>query len=273
MNGTSLKVSIVLPTYNGAKYIKQSIDSCLSQTHSNIELVIVDDGSTDGTPQMVASYSDPRIRYIRHNSNEGLPRALNTGFANTEGEYLSWTSDDNAYLPNAIEEMVSFLLRNKDADVVYADYWIYNLETKKKQLVKRSDVFKLEKGNPLGACFLYSRLVYEYAGPFDSGHSLVEDYEYSIRIAKKFRAVHCPKPLLLYGEHLRSLTATKYYEIETHAIILRYEYDLISLFRGFLRMIFLSISAFQKFQIRNSFNVFRESLVFVFRAKSLRKTV
>jgi len=78
MNRISSKVSIVLPTYNGAKYIRQSIDSCLNQTYKNIELIIVNDGSTDGTPEIIRSYEDGRIKYLTHEKNKGLPHALNT---------------------------------------------------------------------------------------------------------------------------------------------------------------------------------------------------
>src|SRR3989338_10314783 len=107
------KVSIVLPTYNGARYLRQSIDSCLSQTYKNIELIIVDDCSTDETPDIVHSYNDPRIRYVRNKTNQRLPRSLNIGFALTTAEYLTWTSDDNEFLPQAIETMLKVLLEDK----------------------------------------------------------------------------------------------------------------------------------------------------------------
>jgi glycosyltransferase involved in cell wall biosynthesis len=116
-------VSIVLPTYNGSRYIQQSIDSCLNQTYSNIELIIVDDGSTDCTEQIINSYTDNRIRYIQHQKNAGLPTALNTGVAHATGDYLTWTSDDNFYAPQAIETQLTFLLKNK-YDFVYCDIFV-----------------------------------------------------------------------------------------------------------------------------------------------------
>ena len=109
LNQGSPKVSIVLPTYNGAKYIRQCINSCLNQTYNNIELIIVDDGSKDETPDIIKSYKDERIKYIMHARNLGLPYALNTGFRNAVGEYLTWTSDDNYYTKKAIETMLSFI--------------------------------------------------------------------------------------------------------------------------------------------------------------------
>src|SRR6266508_190816 len=113
-------VSIVLPTYNGSRYLEESIDSCLKQTFEDIELIIVDDCSTDDTPQIVARYRDPRLRVIRHETNRKLPAALNTGFAASKGTYLTWTSDDNRYAPNAIEVMMQALETSPEIGLVYA---------------------------------------------------------------------------------------------------------------------------------------------------------
>ena len=73
-------VCTMLPTYSGDKHLGEAIDLCLGQIHSNIELVLVNDCSTDSTPEIVKSYSDPRVRYIRREANRLLPEALNTGF-------------------------------------------------------------------------------------------------------------------------------------------------------------------------------------------------
>ena len=117
-------VSIVLPTHNGARYIEQAIQSCLDQTYPNIEIIIVDDASTDETPELLARIAagNHRIRVIRHTQNQRLPGALNTGFANAKGDYLTWTSDDNLYEPEAIQLMVSGLEARPDVGFVYCDY-------------------------------------------------------------------------------------------------------------------------------------------------------
>src|SRR5574341_765066 len=152
----SPKVSIVLPTYNGARYLRQSIESCLNQTYKHIELIIVDDGSKDSTPEIVESYNDPRIKYIKHKKNRGLPNALNTGFANTTGEYLTWTSDDNLYLPQTIEKMVAFIEESK-CSFIFCDYFAFygdNMAAKELRLLPDQPLF--EKGNCIGYCFLYT---------------------------------------------------------------------------------------------------------------------
>ena len=114
-------VSIVLPIYNGEKYMRQSIDSVIAQTYTNWELLIVDDGSTDGTAAIAMEYAekDARIRYHKNPQNMRLPRTLNRGFSLAKGDYLTWTSDDNYYYPTAIEKMVN-CLKNDQREFVFA---------------------------------------------------------------------------------------------------------------------------------------------------------
>src|SRR5262245_61923913 len=92
-------VSIVLPTYNGSRFLAESIQSCLDQTYPDFELIIVDDCSTDVTPAIIAEFSarDSRVHTVRHEKNKKLPGALNTGMALSRGRFLTWTSDDNLY--------------------------------------------------------------------------------------------------------------------------------------------------------------------------------
>ena len=171
------KISIILPTYNGSRYIRESIASCLNQTYGNIELIIVDDCSTDATPQIIGSLQDPRIKYIRNEKNQRLPRSLNIGFAAATGDYLTWTSDDNQFLPDALEKMLGCLQKNKDVDFVYADYYGVYLETGKKELRTLPDYPDLGRKNCIGACFLYTSKVYATIGGYDPRYELVEDYE------------------------------------------------------------------------------------------------
>ena len=114
-------VSIVLPVFNGAPYVRQSIESCLNQTHRDIELIVVDDSSEDGTVDIVKSYTDPRLTLIQHDRNRKLPAALNTGFRRSGGAYLTWTSHDNYYVPTAIAELVQFLEESTGVDFVLSD--------------------------------------------------------------------------------------------------------------------------------------------------------
>jgi len=229
MTNLNPKVSIVLPVYNGARYLAQAIDSCLNQTHQNIELIIVDDCSTDETPEIIQSFNDARIRYVRNKTNQRLPRSLNIGFALATGEYLTWTSDDNMYKENAIETMVQCLQENNGYDFVYADYWAYYVATETKVLRQLPEISRLHKQNCAGACFLYTRKVRETIGGYSPQLELVEDYDYWIRISRKFKMFHCRQPLCIHSVQNHSLESARQRSIILLENVLKYQNGFISL--------------------------------------------
>ena len=204
---TSPLVSIVLPTFNGAKYIEQSISSVLNQTFSNWELIIVDDASTDETPALISKYvkSDPRIRSTRHSTNKRLPAALNTGFSQTHGEYLTWTSDDNYYREPALREMLEFLRSHAEADVVYSDYRVVYANDQLVRRMRVSDPDGLLTANCIGPCFLYTRAVCSIVGPYSTDVFLAEDYEFWLRAYASFLLVPLHIDLYSYRAHEKSL--------------------------------------------------------------------
>lgn len=228
MSKNSAKVSIVLPTYNGAKYIRQSIDSCLNQTYKNIELIIVDDGSTDKTSEIIKSYNDNRIKYIKHEKNIGLPYALNTGFANATGDYLTWISDDNYYAEYAIEKMLSFMKIN-NCEFVYCDFYRFNDKVSTEiHVVKLPKNLNLEINNHIGPCFLYTEKVKRYIGNYDSDTQLAEDYDYWIRISKQFNMYHIDEPLYYFRVHKESLYVSKYYEVKVVDFLVRIKNNILN---------------------------------------------
>ena len=207
----SEKVSIVLPTYNGAKYIRQSIDSCLNQTYKNIELIIVDDGSTDHTPNIIKKYLkfDRRIHSARHDWNRKLPAALNTGFDRAKGDYFTWISDDNCYRPNAIEYMLNCLLKHPDIGIVYTDYVKINDRNDQIEYVKVPPPDKLACGNAVRASFLYRRKVHEALNGYNEDLFLVEDYDFWLRASLLFKLKPLHQDLYVFKVHNSSLTNTQ----------------------------------------------------------------
>jgi len=199
-------VSIVLPTHNGAKYLRQSIESCLGQTRSDLELVVVDDASTDETPAIIGSFPDPRVVPLRNERNMGLPASLNAGFARARGEYFTWTSDDNYYAPRAVERMLDFLRSEGEGGrFVYCDF--YRLVEGRIERIRLSDPPELGRENGVGPCFLYSRAVRDAVGGYDEDAFLVEDYDYWIRVSKSFPMRRLAEPLYYYRLHAGSLSA------------------------------------------------------------------
>jgi glycosyltransferase involved in cell wall biosynthesis len=219
-----VKVSIVLPTYNGAKYLRQSIDSCLNQTYKNIELIIVDDASMDETPDIIKSYQDESIKYIRHKKNKTLPHTLNTGFAIATGEYLTWTSDDNYYGQDAIKLMVALLQMDKKTDFVYANYYVINGDGAVLQSVSVGPSKNLKEYNCIGPCFLYRRKIYEVLGEYNPDAFLAEDYEYWIRVFKRFRMQKLDKFIYWHRLHPQSLTGQHASEAKHRADQIRNHY-------------------------------------------------
>jgi glycosyltransferase involved in cell wall biosynthesis len=204
-------VSIVLPTYNGARYLAQSVESCLEQTCQDLELILVDDCSTDATPQIIAQFvaRDARVRTVRHELNRRLPGAINTGVGMSRGRFLTWTSDDNLYRPQAIAEMAAALDADASLGMVYARATLIDAQGKPSGPAFSGPVDMLAHTNPIGACFMYRREVYEKIGGYAEDLFLVEDWDYWLRIAETFPIRYLDSDLYLYREHEGSLTSQK----------------------------------------------------------------
>ncbi len=119
MNSATPLVSVILPTYNRASTLPRAISSVINQSYRNIELIIVDDFSTDNTRNIVSKFlNDGRIKYIKHNKNLGGSAARNTGLANSKGELIAFQDSDDEWLPQKLEQQVSLLISNKRIDIV-----------------------------------------------------------------------------------------------------------------------------------------------------------
>jgi len=224
-------ISIVLPTYNGSQYIQCAVDSILKQTYTDIELIIVDDCSTDGTGAIVdemAKY-DKRIRVIHNKMNKKLPASLNIGFEKARGDYFTWTSDDNVYKSNALEIMLLCLKENPDSDIVYAMCDIIDsngnlVATDTNQ--KKSNQENNNIHNWVGACFLYKRKVHDKLHGYDEKLFLVEDYDFWLRAARDFKYKKINQNLYQYRIHSNSLTSTRNEEIMAKTVeLLQRELD------------------------------------------------
>jgi glycosyltransferase involved in cell wall biosynthesis len=205
-------VSIILTTLNGARYLRESLDSCLGQSYRHIELLVVDGGSTDGTLNILTTYNDPRMRVIHQKNNAGkLPGAINLGLANARGEYLTWMQDDCIYDPRAIETMVETLESNPEVGQVYADYWVTDADgnvTATQQTLEPEE-FLTAKADPAGVCFLIRRAVREAVGPHDVSAYPTQDADYRWRIAMHFASFHIREPLYYWRLHPYSLSGSR----------------------------------------------------------------
>jgi glycosyltransferase involved in cell wall biosynthesis len=204
----NVKVSVVLPTYNQAHYLPEALGGVFGQTYPHVELIVVNDGSTDATAQLLARCGRLREFTIVEQENQGLPRALNAGFARASGEYLTWTSSDNVMLP----EMLSALVRELDGDprvgLVYSDFYIMDEEGRD---IGRFDTvgydpYWLLYTNLVHCSFLYRRECMERTGGYNPELVYSEDWEYWIRISQHYRFKRVPQALYRYRIHKTSMT-------------------------------------------------------------------
>lgn len=221
------EISIVLPTYNGERYLKQSIESILGQTYTDWELIVVNDCSTDSTQEIIDFYrkKDTRIRTIFNCTNQKLPESLNIGFREAKGEYFTWTSDDNEYQPDALEKMLTYLKQKLDVPFVCTKCDIVDKYDRILGQTEEYDEKKMLINNYVGACFLYRREVAEQIGCYNKSKFLVEDYDYWLRILFKYHKIgYLDEVCYRYRRHGGSLTGKRRVEIQQQLLRLRKEY-------------------------------------------------
>ena len=216
-----LRVSVLVPTFNRANYIVECLDSLLAQTMPALEIIVIDDGSEDGTAQLLKSYAD-RIRYVRK-ENGGKPTAVNLGLSLARGELIWIFDDDDVALPHAIESRVHALADAPEACFVFSPHF-YGTDGADGKIARGalhqylahspdSFLFELMKG-----CFfsLNSALVrataYRVVGSFDTQLLSSEDYDMALRLAAIFPVVSCATPSFIVREHdgLRGASAIRY---------------------------------------------------------------
>lgn len=221
-------VSIVLPCYNGADHLAASIESCIAQTYSNWELIIVNDCSTDDSLLIMCQYAqiDSRIRIINNERNLKLPASLNRGFADAKGQYLTWTSHDNRMAPTMLEEMVAYLEEHQDIGLVTANYAAFSLTTDEiLYSVSHPDPQKnMPLYNTICYAFMYRSEVPDIIGGYDESLFLIEDYEYWIKTWLHFSIGKIDKVLYYTGVGDSTLTMSRKKEIAQKLLEVRLKY-------------------------------------------------
>jgi GT2 family glycosyltransferase len=213
---TAPRISVVLPTYNGARYLRESIASVLAQTEPNFELIVVDDCSTDDTPALLAEAAerDPRILVQRNATNRKLPASLNIGFRQARGGYFTWTSDDNRYEPTALATMARALDEHPHVGLVYSDFRMIDADGAVVSECAVPGVERLLAVNCVAGSFLYRREVHEKLGGYDEARFLTEDYDFWLRACRHFQLLAIREKLYRYRQHDKSLSQTRQAEIE-----------------------------------------------------------
>jgi glycosyltransferase involved in cell wall biosynthesis len=221
-------VTIILPCYNGAGFLAQSIDSVIAQTFTDWELILVNDCSKDNSLEIMQRYAneDSRIRIINNEHNLKLPGALNRGFREANGKYLTWTSHDNRMGPTMLEEFVNYLDANPDKGLVTACYAAFSLKTGEQlyEVHHPDPQLHLPLYNCVCYAFMYRREVLDTVGDYDTTLFLVEDYDYWVRIWQKYPVGKIYKVLYYTGVGDDTLTLSRKKEIAEKLVEMRLRY-------------------------------------------------
>ena len=203
------KVSVVIPTHNRASFLRSAIQSVLNQTFQDFEIIVVDDASEDETPEVIQSFTDPRIQYVRHETNKGQGVTRNNGMSRVSGEYVAFLDDDDEWLPQKLEQQVS-LLDSTPARVGLVYTGFRKTDALTKQVIaevipeKRGDLFdQMAINNWIGTCstVVVRSSVFEKAGLFDEGLASGADYDMWLRISKEFAIEYICEHLVRYTVH------------------------------------------------------------------------
>lgn len=214
----TLKVSIIIPAYNAEKYIKQCVDSCLSQTYTNFEIIAIDDGSTDSTVKILQEYG-ATIKVV-NKKNSGTASALNVGIKQSNGEWIKWISADDVLLNDSIEILMNTAEQIPDAKncIFYTDYFYinehgiitgefiqrnYNYSTQE----ERNRIL-LNRLRGRGSSSLMHRSIFDKVGYYDESLRSSEDYEFWLRacLIYDIRLYLIQRKTLLYRRHSEQLT-------------------------------------------------------------------
>ena len=202
----SPKVTVLMAVYNGEKYLREAIDSILNQTFEDFEFLIINDGSTDRTSEVLQSYRDSRIKIINNKKNVGLTKSLNKGLRMARGEYIARMDADDVSMPERLERQVKFSDKNKDVGLLGSPWYTINADGRKTGVSEAASCKQdahfmchgatLIRKNCLEEIGLY-REIFEYA----------QDYDLWLRIANEFEVANLREPLYklrIYGDSISS---------------------------------------------------------------------
>ena len=210
-------ISVIIPTFNRENLIKDAINSVLEQTYQNFEILIIDDGSTDDTSDVVKSIGDTRIKYI-YQENAGVSRARNNGIENAQGEYIAFLDSDDFWHPEKLEKQATVLDQNSDADIVTnsSQYQTFqndliciknNLAKNQKEVISMMLLCQdmVYTGTPV---LCVRKRIFEKSGVFDEEMRFCEDWDLFFRMALVGKVYNIPEILTYVRSHKDNVTKT-----------------------------------------------------------------
>lgn len=196
------QISVIIPTYNRANLLKESISSVLKQTYQNFELIIVDDSSLNNTEKIVKGFKDQRIVYLKHEKNRGVAASCNTGVKKAMGDYVFILNDDDLIVPWALEKLIKKIKQSVLENLGGIYGWSWWIDNKGKtlriiNLKKRGYIFDMILKKQVFTNLLIKKEVFEKAGLYNESLLSNEDFDFYLRMAKKYQFDFVPEILTI----------------------------------------------------------------------------
>ncbi|WOZ36399.1 glycosyltransferase family 2 protein [Paenibacillus polymyxa] len=198
------RASVILPVYNNAAFVLEAIHSILAQTYTDFELIVIDDGSTDGSTFLISQISDPRVIRIFHNTNRGLIASLNEGLKKANGEYIVRMDSDDISTPDRLAVQIAFMDQNPLIDVCGAAFTSSNGGSIKVNPASHDEIktwllFHCCICHP--AIIMRNSMIRRLGVQYDSNYPHAEDYELWNRLAFQVQMANIPINVLYYRQH------------------------------------------------------------------------
>jgi len=205
-----------MSVYNGEKYLRQAIDSILNQTFKDFEFLIINDGSTDRTAEILQSYQDSRIKVINNEKNIGLTKSLNKGLKLAKGEYIARMDADDVSLPTRLEKQICFLDENKEVGSLGAAWYIID-ENSREMGISKSANNKHAVHFMCHGTALIRKNCLEEVGLYREVFERAQDYDLWLRIADEFEVANLSQPLYKLRVHRASISSSKKLQQDLYA--------------------------------------------------------
>lgn len=211
--------SVILPCFNGSRWIAKAIESIVAQSYKHFELVIVDDGSKDNSKEIIAPYlDDERIRYIYQN-NRGFSAAINRGLRECKGDFIGFIGQDDLWMPNKLEIQIEYLSKHENIALVYSDLYSFDSKEKKMRLLKGENTAGRSREDTVKRLFLANFIGFETVlvkkkcfcevGFFDECMTGFSDHDMWLRLAGSYDIGYLDIPLVEKCEHELQLSKVK----------------------------------------------------------------
>ena len=221
------KISIVTPSYNQAQFLERTILSVLNQNYPNLEYIIIDGGSTDGSVEIIKKY-EKYLTYWVSEKDKGQTQAINKGFQKSTGKIMAWLNSDDTYLPDTFYKIMKNIKQNPEADLIFGNIYFINENDKRIGELRFTefdfDTLIYEGGNLHQTGTFWARKIYEKVGELNSNYKFCMDYDFFCRAAKVGKLCHMRDFFANFRIHANAKSSTINHigHIEHKEIMMRY---------------------------------------------------